>query len=73
MYFDILVESLNTTDNVASQVSIVNALASIGGEQAAEVLTKFAHDEAVDTYVRESATSALSRIDLVKKNSYPQA
>ena len=28
--FEILVESLNTTDNVAVQVAIVNPLASVG-------------------------------------------
>ena len=63
--FDILVESLKTTDNVAVQVAIVNALASIGDPKCAEVLTTFANDELVDSYVRESATSALSRLDLV--------
>ena len=62
--FDILVESLNTTDNVAVQVAIVNALASIGDPKCTEVLTTFANDESVDSYVRESATSALSRLDL---------
>lgn len=67
--FDILVESLASTDNIASQVSIVNALASIGGDRAAEVLTQYAHDAAADTYVRETATSALSRIELVKNNT----
>ncbi len=63
--YEILVESLKTTDNVAVQVAIVNALASIGDQRCAEVLTTFANDESVDSYVRESATSALSRLDLV--------
>ena len=63
--FEILVESLNTTDNVAVQVAIVNALASVGDRRCVEVLTTFANDEAVDSYVRESATSSLSRLDLV--------
>ncbi len=62
---DILLESLKTTDNVAVQVAIVNALASIGDPKCAEVLTTFANDESVDSYVRESATSSLSRLDLV--------
>ncbi|MEL4897397.1 HEAT repeat domain-containing protein [Crocosphaera sp. Alani8] len=61
----ILVESLETTDNVAVQVAIVNALASIGDPKCTEVLTTFANNESVDSYVRESATSALSRLDLV--------
>ena len=63
--FEILVEALNTTDNVAVQVAIVSALASVGDPRCVEVLTKFANDEAVDSYVRESATSSLSRLDLV--------
>ncbi len=63
--FEILVESLNTTDNVAVQVAIVNALASVGDPRCIEVLTTYANDENVDEYVRESATSSLSRLDLV--------
>jgi bilin biosynthesis protein len=64
--FEILLESLNTTDNVAVQVAIVNALASVGDRRCVEVLTTlFANEESVDSYVRESATSSLSRLDLV--------
>lgn len=63
--FDILVESLKTTDNIAVQVSIVNALASIGEARCIEVLTAFVNDESADSYVRESATSSLSRLDLI--------
>ena len=63
--FEILVESLNTTDNVAVQVAIVNPLASVGDRRCVEVLTTFVNDESVDSYVRESATSSLSRLDLV--------
>ena len=63
--FEILVESLKTTDNIAVQVAIVNALASVGDPRCIEVLTTFANDESVDAYVRESATSSLSRLDLV--------
>ena len=65
--YDILVESLQTTDNVAVQVAIVNALASIGEPQCVKVLSRFANDESVDSYVRESAQSSLSRLDLVSK------
>lgn len=67
--FDILVAALTTTDNIAAQVSIINALASIGGDRAAAVLTQYANAETADTYVRETATSALSRIQLVKDNT----
>ncbi|MDJ0732350.1 MAG: HEAT repeat domain-containing protein [Crocosphaera sp.] len=63
--YEILVDSLKTTSNIAVQVAIVNALASIGDPKCSEVLTTFANDQSVDSYVRESATSALSRLDLV--------
>lgn len=63
--FDILVEALNTTDNVAIQVAIVNALASLGDSRCTEILSQFANNADVDAYVRESALSSLSRLDLV--------
>ena len=63
--FDILVDSLKTTDNVAVQVTLVNALSSIGDPRSVEVLTTFANNPDIDPYVRESATSSLSRLDLV--------
>jgi bilin biosynthesis protein len=63
--FDILVGSLQTTNNIAVQVTLVNALASIGDVRSVEILNTFARDESVDPYVRESATSSLSRLDLV--------
>lgn len=64
---DILIESLKTTDNVALAVAIINALGSIGDNRAAEVLKTFANDESADSYVRESATSALPRLEQVIK------
>ncbi|MDY6939133.1 MAG: HEAT repeat domain-containing protein [Cyanobacteriota bacterium] len=63
----ILAQTLKTTDNVALAVAIVNALGSLGGSEAAQVLTAFANDESADTYVRESATSALSRLEFVNR------
>jgi bilin biosynthesis protein len=71
--FEILVEALTTTDNVAVQVAIVNALASVGDERCVEVLTTFANDEAVDSYVQESAKSSLSRLDLVMNYKRPDS
>jgi bilin biosynthesis protein len=65
--FPILLEGLNS-DNIAVQVSIANALASIGDERAIAVLTKLTTDESVDPYVRETAVSALSRLELVMNN-----
>jgi bilin biosynthesis protein len=67
--FAILAEGLTTTDNVALQVSIVNALASVGGESAALVLRQVSEDAALDTYVKETAVSALSRLEFVQNNS----
>jgi bilin biosynthesis protein len=69
---DILLEALQTTDNVALAVSVVNALASVGGERAAAVLKQVSEDDTVDTYVKEMATSALSRMDMVKQYQYPR-
>ncbi len=66
--FEILLESLKTTDNIAVQVSIINALADLGDPRCTEVLTTFANNPAVDDYVRESATSSLSRLELVMNN-----
>ncbi len=62
---DILIDVLKTTDNVALALSIANALASIGGDRAAEVLTALIDDESADSYVRETAVSALSRLEQV--------
>lgn len=69
--YSILTEAMTTTDNVAVQVSVINAIASVGGDQAAEVLARFAHDQTVDVYVQETAASALSRVEMVKKNTPP--
>jgi bilin biosynthesis protein len=63
---EMLIEALQTTDNPALGVSIVNALASIGGDRAVEVLTALLADESADSYVRETATSALSRLEQVQ-------
>lgn len=69
---DILLETLQTTDNVALAVSIVNALASVGGEQAVETLTQLSEDDSTDRYVKETAISALSRMEMVQKYSRPK-
>ncbi|NJM70646.1 MAG: HEAT repeat domain-containing protein [Scytonema sp. RU_4_4] len=63
--FDILAQALKTTDNVAVAVSVVNALASSGDERATEVLKALTTDESADSYVRESAVSALSRLEQI--------
>jgi bilin biosynthesis protein len=64
---DILIEALKSTDNIAVAVAIINALGSINDKRAEEALTAFANDESADSYIRESATSALSRLEMVMK------
>jgi bilin biosynthesis protein len=66
---NILVEALETTEDVALQVSIVNALGSIGGEEVKRRLQTVADNENTDSYVRETAVSAISRLDFVKGNT----
>jgi bilin biosynthesis protein len=61
--FDILVEALQTTDNIALQVTLVNSLASLGDRRAEPILTAAIENSAFDEYVRESAASALPRLD----------
>lgn len=63
--FDVLVDTLKTTDNVTVAVAIVNALGDSGNPKAVEILTNLSNDESIDTYVRESAVSALPRLDQV--------
>lgn len=63
--FDILVETLDTTENLAVAVAILNALGSMGDPRGVEVLSKLSEDETADPYIRESATSALSRLEMV--------
>jgi bilin biosynthesis protein len=61
--FEILAEALHTTDNIALQVTLVNTLASIGDIRAEAILQAAVENTALDQYVRESATSALPRLE----------
>jgi bilin biosynthesis protein len=70
--FEILIDSLKTTDNIAVQVTIINSLADLGDPRCAQVLTDYASDESADEYVRQTATSALSRLELVTNNQRKQ-
>ncbi|MGK7928244.1 MAG: HEAT repeat domain-containing protein [Spirulina sp.] len=65
---DILVEAVKTTENVAVAVAVVNAIGSIREDKAKETLTELANDESIDNYVRESANSALSRLQLMQNS-----
>ncbi|WP_310417328.1 HEAT repeat domain-containing protein [Chamaesiphon sp. OTE_8_metabat_110] len=61
--FEIMVEALETTDNIALQVTLVNTLASLGDVRAEPILVAASQDATLDEYVRESATSALPRME----------
>jgi bilin biosynthesis protein len=61
--FEMLVAALQTTDNIALQVTLVNTLGSLGDRRAEAILIAAKDDDNFDEYVRESATSALSRLD----------
>ena len=65
--FELLVETLKTTDNPALGVTILNALGSMGDPRAVEVLTELGQNDDVDPYIQESAVSALSRLEMVMK------
>ena len=62
-----LIEALQTTDNPALGVSLVNAIGSIGDPRGLDVLTQVIENEETDSYVRESAISALSRLEMTAK------
>lgn len=68
---DILTDTLTSTDNPALAVSIVNALAAVGGDRSVEVLNNLAADDAVDPYVKETVVSALSRMELLANYQRP--
>ena len=65
---DVLLEALQTTDNLGMAVAMINAISGIADPRVSEFLTQLASDETADTYLRESATSALSRLELVLNN-----
>ncbi|MEM9276233.1 MAG: HEAT repeat domain-containing protein [Cyanobacteria bacterium P01_F01_bin.143] len=64
---DPLIKTLESTDNLAVGVAIINALGGLNDERVPQVLTKLSNDESADPYIKESATSALSRLEMVMK------
>lgn len=62
---EILLTALKNSDNVALGVAIINELGSLADQRSKEVLTSLSQDEFVDPYLKESAISALSRLDMV--------
>lgn len=65
--FELLAETLRSTENIAVGVSIINALGSMGDPRGIEVLTNLSNDKSADPYLQESATSSLSRLEMVMK------
>jgi bilin biosynthesis protein len=61
---DIMIEALQGTDNPALAISLVNALGSIGDLRGVDVLNALIQSESTDSYVRESAVSSLSRLEM---------
>lgn len=64
---NILIEALQTTDNPALAMSIVNALSAIDDPRSLAAINNLLADESTDSYVRESAVSALSRLEMTAK------
>ena len=64
---DVLIDALDSTDNLAVGVAILNALGGISDDRVREKLTQMSHDDSVDPYLKESAVSALSRWEMVAK------
>jgi bilin biosynthesis protein len=66
--FEILEQALNIP-NILVQVAVVSAFGSLGDERGLEILSSLAKDETVDPYLKESAGSALSRLEQIIKVS----
>ncbi|WP_310487410.1 HEAT repeat domain-containing protein [Chamaesiphon sp. VAR_69_metabat_338] len=62
-----LIEALQTTDNPALAMSIVNALSAIDDPRCLTAINILLADESIDSYVKEAATSALSRLEMTTK------
>ncbi|NJK37087.1 MAG: HEAT repeat domain-containing protein [Oscillatoriales cyanobacterium RM2_1_1] len=60
---EMLTISLQETDNPALAIAILNAISSIDHPQSIKILRDLAQDESADGYVRESAISAVSRVE----------
>lgn len=64
---DVLMEALETTDNLVVGVAVINALGGISDRRAAEKLQQLSEDDSVDPYLKESAISSLSRLEMIAK------
>ena len=64
---EVLMEALDTTDKIAVGVAVLNALGGINDERVTEKLTQMSNDDSIDPYLKESAVSALSRLEMTAK------
>lgn len=62
---DILMQGLKEASNPAVAISIVNALSSIRDESILDTLNEIANDDSIDSYVKETAVSAASRLEMM--------
>ena len=62
---DILLNGLKKASNPAVAIPILNALSSIRDESILDVLDAIANDESTDSYVKETAVSAISRLEMM--------
>ncbi|MEL7035039.1 MAG: HEAT repeat domain-containing protein [Cyanobacteria bacterium J06592_8] len=64
---EILIQALQETENPALAIAVLNAISSINDPRSASALSALTEDESIDSYVRESAISALSRFEQMNK------
>ena len=64
---ELLLEALEKTDNIAVGVTILNTLGGMKDERAKKKLIEFSQDDSVDPYLKETAVSSLSRLEMVSK------
>ncbi|NEO73153.1 HEAT repeat domain-containing protein [Moorena sp. SIO3H5] len=62
--FEALVAALDI-DDIALQVTVLQALGSLGDQRAMEVLSAAAENQEADPYIRESAASSISRLEQI--------
>ncbi len=64
--YELLVKALEI-DNLAVGVAVINAIGSLGDRRGLQLLSTMSQDATADPYIRESATSAMSRLEQVIK------
>ena len=60
-----MLEVFETTDNIALQVALLNAISSIDDDRSREILNRVVQDDSADIYLKQTAESALSRLDML--------